>query len=344
MLFMILFLLPLFAFCEKLYVVERERSSLAVIEDNRLIGRIENLGNLNHATVKFYKGFAYVISRDGFLSKIDLKEDKLLKKIKVGQSSIGLDFFNDHVLIANYDPDTVVVLKVDLSPVETIKTSSRNVGIKAFSTGFVFSLMDKDQIWVVKGKEVKKYEGVGNMPFDALLYKDKYLVGFFKDSLLGILDLRSGEYKKIAIGGQGEPLFKIPHFGTWGIVDGLAFVPGVGERRLYLLNMEDLRLEGSISLPGLPVFAVASPNKRYIAVNFSGDREDYIALVDVSQRSIVVEVAVGKRIMHMRFSKDGERLYVSSYFDSKLRILSMPDMKILQEIDVHNPSGIFMVP
>lgn len=67
MLLIALLLLPIFAFCEKLYVVERERGSLAVIEEGRLRGEIGGLGNLNHATVKFYNGFAYVISRDGFL-------------------------------------------------------------------------------------------------------------------------------------------------------------------------------------------------------------------------------------------------------------------------------------
>lgn len=344
MLLIMLLLLPLLTFAEKLYVVERERGSLAAIEDGRLIGRIEGLGNLNHATVKFYRNFAYVISRDGFLSKIDTREDRLIERVKVGESGIGLDFFEGYVLVANYEPDTVVVLDENLKIVETLKTGSRNVGIKAFSSGFVFSLMDKDEIWVMKGKDIKKYEKVGSMPFDALLYRDKYLVGFFKDPFLGLLDLKSGEYRKIPVGGQGEVPFKIPHFGTWGIVDSLAYVPAVGERALYLLNMEKLRVEGKVLLSGLPVFAAASPNKRYIAVNFSGDREDYVALVDTVERRVVMEALVGKRVMHLRFSKDGKRLYISSYFDSKLRILSIPNLGILQELDLYNPSGIFVLP
>ncbi|MFN7066060.1 MAG: cytochrome D1 domain-containing protein, partial [Aquificaceae bacterium] len=250
MLLVMLLLLPILAFCEKLYVVERERGSLAVIEDGVLKGRIEDLGNLNHATVKFYKGFAYVISRDGLLSKIDPREDRLLRKVKVGQSGIGLDFFDGYVLIANYDPDTVVVLDEELKVIKTFNTGSRNVGIKAHSLGFVFSLMDKDEIWVVRGEEIKKYKGVGKMPFDALLYKDKYLVGFFGEPSLGLVDLRSDEYKKISIGGQGETVFKIPHFGTWGVVGSLAYVPAVGERGLYLLNLDEIKIEGRIDLSG----------------------------------------------------------------------------------------------
>lgn len=344
MLLIALLLLPIFAFCEKLYVVERERGALAVIEDGRLRGEIEGLGNLNHATVKFYNGFAYVISRDGFLSKIDTREGRLVKKVKVGNSGIGLDFFKEYVLVANYDPDSVVLLDRELNLVKTIKTDSRNVGIKAYSSGFVFALMDRDEVWIVEGEEVKRLRDVGKMPFDALLYEDKYLVGFFGEPSLGILDLRRGEYKKIALSSNGEAVFKIPHFGTWGVVDGMAYVPVVGERKLYILNLKELKPEGSISLPGLPVFVVASPDKRLLAVNFSGDREDYIALVDVSKRKVIREVKAGKRIMHMRFSKDGKRLYISSYFDSKLRVLSLPDLKSIQELEVPNPSGIFVLP
>ncbi|MFN3472293.1 MAG: cytochrome D1 domain-containing protein, partial [Aquificaceae bacterium] len=341
----VLLLLPIFAFCEKLYVVERERGALAVVEgDGRLKGEIEDLGNLNHATVKFHKGFAYVISRDGFLSKIDPKEDKLVKKVKVGNSGIGFDFFKEYVVVANYDPDTVVLLDKDLNIVKVIKTGSRNVGIKAYPSGFVFALMDKDEVWVVEGGGIKSYRDVGRMPFDALLYEDRYLVGFFGEPSLGILDLRKGEYSKVALKTEGEAVFKIPHFGTWGVVDGVAYVPAVGARRLYILNLKELKLEGSISLSGLPVFVVASPDKRFLAVNFSGDREDYIALVDVSERRVIKEVQVGKRIMHMRFSKDGKRLYASSYFDSKLKVLDLPDLKLVQELEIPNPSGVFVLP
>ena len=34
---------------------------------------------------------------------------------------------------------------------------------------------------------------------------------------------------------------------------------------------------------------------------------------EVCIRKVIREVKAGKRIMHMRFSKDGKRLYISSY-------------------------------
>ena len=84
------------------------------------------------------------------------REDRLVKRVKVGNSGIGLDFFKEYVLVANYDPDSVVLLERDLNLVKTIKTDSRNVGIKAYSSGFVCALMDRDEVWIVEGEKIKR--------------------------------------------------------------------------------------------------------------------------------------------------------------------------------------------
>lgn len=339
-----LLIIPLLVFAEKLYVVERERGALAVVEKGRLIREIKGLGNLNHATVKLWRGKAYLISRDGYLSQIDTDKDRLIKKVKVGESTIGIDFTDEHIVVANYEPRDVVVLDEDLKAVKRYETGSRNVGIKGFKGGFVFSLMDKDEIWLVKGERVKVFERVGEMPFDAFLKGNLYVVGFFKESGVGLLDTEREDYRKVSFSSQGEEVvFKIPHFGTWGVVGDRAFIPAVGERRLYVVSLKNFEVLGRVELPGLPVFAVASPEGRYVAVNFSSDMEDRIVLVDAEELRLVAQRDAGKRVMHMRFSSDGSRLYVSSYFDSKLKVLKVPELDILEEVSVPNPSGVFLI-
>jgi len=343
MLPLILFLLSIsLALAEKLYVVERERSSLAVVENGRLVKRIEALGNMNHATVKFWRGYAYVISRDGYLSKIDTKRDELVKRVKVGKSSIGIDFTDRYVIVANYDPDTVVVLDEELNVLREISTGSRNVGIKAYKTGFLFSLMDKDEVWWVREEEVLKF-AVGKMPFDALLFGDHYLVGFFKDEGIGLIDLKEKSYKSLKFKREGkEVVFKIPHFGTWGVFKDTAYVPAVGERKIYVVSLKDVKVLREIALSGLPVFVAVSPEGKHIAVNFSGDKENFVALYDLGSEKLLGEVQAGKRIMHLRFSKDGKRLYLTSYFESKLKVFEVPTLKLLHEVDIPNPSGVFL--
>lgn len=59
---------------EKIFVVERESSSLAVIKNDKFKNRMENFRNTNHSVVKFYKDEAYAISRDGYVIKFDPKK------------------------------------------------------------------------------------------------------------------------------------------------------------------------------------------------------------------------------------------------------------------------------
>jgi len=341
-------LIPAYSSAEKLYVIERERGGLSVLEEKRWAGRIEDLGNTNHAIVKFYRGSGYVITRDGYISKLDLASNRLIKKVKVGESSIGLDFADGFVAVANYDPKDVVILDLDLNIVKRIKTDSRNVGIKAKERFLIFSLMDKDEIWVLdstKGFETYRvFKDVGAMPFDALIAGETYIVGFFKEPAFGILDLKSLDYKKKVLKEGGEVPFKIPHFGTWGILGDRTFIPAVGERKVYVIDLKKLEYHSHIDLIGLPVFVVASPDGRHLSVNYSGEKEDFITIIDGVNLCVLKDIKIGRRVMHIRPSRDGSWLYVSSYFDGKVKVLRKGQWDIEAEIDVPTPSGIFIVP
>ncbi|MDQ7037983.1 MAG: cytochrome D1 domain-containing protein, partial [Aquificota bacterium] len=260
----------------QVWVVERERGALAVLED-RGITEIKGLGNLNHATVKFRKGYAYVISRDGYVSLIDTDKKKLIRRVKVGESSIGLTFCGNRVAVANYDPGTVVILDEDLRVIRVLETGSRNVGIKSWEGKLVFSLMDRDEIWVLScdGERLATFR-VSPMPFDALLHEGVYLVGFFGSGKVGFLDLKTMTYRETVLGGPEEAVLKVPHFGTWGVTESTAYIPAVGERKVYILDLRTRKVKGSIEVPGLPVFVVLSPDGRFIAVSFSGDKEDFV--------------------------------------------------------------------
>jgi len=337
------------AFAEKLYVVERERGSLAVIQNGSLIGEIRELGNLNHSIVKTSGDYSYCIARDGYFSKIDNKTDRIIKKIKPGKSGIGFNFVKDYIVIAHYDPKKVTVLTKDLEIKKVINTGSRNVGIKPYKNLIVFSLMDKDQIWVLDADKdfevVHRVKNAGKMPFDALIYKNRYIVGFFKERGVGILDLDNFVYKKAVFrsGNKQEIVFKIPHFGMWGVFGKKALIPAVGEKRAYVVDIDGMKVIKHIDLPGLPVFVSVSPNNEIAVVNFSGDKDHLLSVIDLKKLKVIKTFPAGKRVMHMRFSKDGKKLYLSSYFDNSLKIYDTESWKLSKEITVPTPSGIFIV-
>ncbi len=346
MLYLILLLLAAVAYSQKVYVVERERSSVAVIEEDRVTGEIRNLGNLNHATLKFSGDRAYLVSRDGYISLIDTRRDQLLGRRKVGESTIGFTFCDGKVVVANYEPYRVVFLSTDLELLGEIETGSRNVGVKGYGSSVLFSLMDRDEVWLVNCENLsveRVFEGVGEMPFDALLSGDRYIVGFFGESAVGILDLSRMKFRKVRFSQEGrEVVFKIPHFGTWGIYGNVAFIPAVGERKIHVVDLERFAYMGSIDLPGLPVFVAVSPDGRYVAVNFSGDREDFLTLIDRASGRILRTAKLGRRILHFRFTSDSRFIYLSSYYENRVKKVSLPDLKVIGEMRVPTPSGVFL--
>jgi len=346
MLHLILILLLTCAYAQKIYVVERERGSVAVIAGDRVVGEIRNLGNLNHATLKFMNDYAYVVSRDGFISRIDTERDQLIKSVKVGESTIGFTFCGDKVVVANYEPYTVVFLSAELEPLQEIRTGSRNVGIKSYRNRVIFSLMDRDEVWLLScdSPSSRKVLGsVGKMPFDALLSGDRYIVGFFGEGSVGILDLTTMKFRKVSFRQEGrEVVFKIPHFGTWGIHGELAYIPAVGERKIHVVDLKRFEYIRSIDLPGLPVFVAVSPDGRYIAVNYSGDRENFLTIISRKEGRILRTLELGERILHFRFTADSRFLYVSSYYENSVKKVSVPDLRILRELRVPTPSGVFI--
>ncbi len=338
-------LIVFFSFAEKIYVVERERGAVLVIEKD-LLKEIKGVGNTNHAILKFKGKFAYLVSRDGYISKIDTERDSLLRKVKVGDSSIGFTFCKGKISVANYSPKNVVILSEDLEVLKKISTGSRNVGIKSFGNLLIFSLMDRDEVWVIdcsSMKVIKRFRNVGKMPFDALLSGNRYIVGFFGENSVGVLDLSNMTFRKVKFGKRGrEIVLKIPHFGLWGVCGTVAYIPAVGERKIHIVDLKRFEYIGSIEVPGLPVFVSVSPDGKYLGVNFSGDSENLFALIDRIKGKVLKAKKLGKRILHFRFSPNGKSVYVSSYFENQVKRVSIPDLEVLDVREVPTPSGIFL--
>jgi len=334
---------------ELLFVVERERGSLARIVDREIVGHISGLGDTSHATVKFHNGDGYCISRDGILTRFSPTTGDIIAQRNVGKSSIGFTFAGDYIAIANYNPHTVVFLDHDLKEVHRMATGSRNVGLKSDGRFLFFSLMDKDEIRVVdvarKFTLHKKFTNVGGMPFDALLADNTYIAGMFKGGALGVVDTESMTLTRVSLAtGPSRIPLKVPHFGTWGVVGDTAYIPAVGEPRLYRYNLKTHTLQGHIAVAGSPVFAAVSPDGQYLAVNYSGKAENLVSLVNVAENAVVRTVASGNRVMHLRFAHDGQVLFVSSYFDNRVTLHGVPKLKEKRTLTVPTPSGIFLAP
>ena len=339
---------------EKFFVVERESESLATIYNGVKRTNIEGMHNMNHGVVKFEGNDGYVISRDGYVIKFDPVSEKILAEYKTSKSAIGFVVGANYVAVANYDDKSVDILSRDLKPIDKIQTGSKNVGIKIYTDYLIFSQMDNDIISIFKdmgaGKALpdfklhKEFKDVGELPFDAMIKDEKYIVGFFTSKFFGVLDLKKMEYNKIDIflDENRQMVLKVPHFGFWSISGDKVFVPAVGDNKVLVYD-NDFKFIKNIKTQGLPVFTSLSPDKKYLAVTYSGENFPTIQIIDTQSLEIIHTFNFDGKVLHLRWSETSPQLYVSVNDSNKIAVIHTKEWFLNREIfNVKKPSGIFI--
>ncbi|MDY0234019.1 MAG: cytochrome D1 domain-containing protein [Sulfurimonas sp.] len=338
---------------EKIFVVEREDSSLAVIEKGLTKSHIKGVHNMNHGVVKFYGKDGYIISRDGYVIKFDPEEEVILKEKKTSDSAIGFTVAKNFIAVANYAKKSVDILDRDLNPLQSFETGSKNVGIKQYKNYLVFSQMNNDKITVLKDKNegkglpdfeiYKEFTDVGVMPFDAMIKDNNFITGFFQSDHFGVVDLDTMKYSKIDILlDDRKPVLKVPHFGFWSIGGGHVFIPAVGNNKV-LVYTPDFKFEKVIETEGLPVFTALSPDKKFLAVTFSGEKFPILQIIDTTTLEVIKRFEFDGKVLHVRWSNIRPNLYVSVNDTNKVAVLNTNSWYLSREIfQIKKPSGIFI--
>jgi protein NirF len=343
---------------EKYFVVQRESSSLAVIENGIKTSTIKNMHNMNHGVVKFKDNDGYAISRDGYVIKFDPITEKILAQYKTSKSAIGFVIGKDYVAVANYDDKSVDILDRDLKPLQKIKTNSKNVGIKIYKDFLIFAQMDNDKISVYANvggvygtkdntpyfKLYKEFKNVGELPFDAMIQDNKYIVGFFISKYFGVVDLDNFTYKKVKIflDEKRQMVLKVPHFGFWSIGGDKVFVPAVGDNKVLVYDM-NFDFVKNIKTEGMPVFTSLSPDKKYLAVTYSGKKFPVIQIIDTKTLKIIKRFEFKGKVLHVRWSKTKPQLYVSVNGENMVVVINTKLWYRARDIlNIQKPSGIFI--
>ncbi len=349
-------------------VIERATGSVQVIETttNSSLGRIEGLGDLSHASAVYSRDeqYAYIFGRDGGLTKIDIINKKIIKRIMQSGNSIGGAISQDGRLVAvsNYKPGGVKIFDAEtLDLVADIPANyakgqqSKVIGlVDAPGQKFVFSLWDAGEIWVADMSDtarpkITKFKDIGINPYDALITPDGryYIAGLFGEDGMALLDLWNLDagVKRILDGyGKGEqklPVYKMPHLEGWAIAGNFAFVPAVGHHEVLVINMLDWTEAGRIKVHGQPVFVMAQPDGRYIWVNFAIPDNDTLQVIDTQSLDIIQTLTPGKGVLHMEFEPRGGEVWASVRDEDRLAIFDTRTFKQLTTFAAKKPSGIF---
>nr|WP_227712517.1 cytochrome D1 domain-containing protein [Marinobacter zhanjiangensis] len=351
-------------------VIERASGSVLVVETtgNSVLGRVEGLGDLSHASVVYSRDgrYGYVFGRDGGLTKVDLLTRSITERVMQSGNSIGGAISQDgrYVAVSNYEPGGVKVfdsetlaLVADVpatyTNAEGETAQSKTVGlVDAPGNQFVFSLFDAGEIWTLDmaadSHEITRYDA-GDAPYDGLITPDGryYIAGLFGEDGLSMLDLwepQAGVTDILPGYGKGEqklPVYKMPHLEGWAIADGRAFVPAVGHHQVLVADMNDWSLMDRIDVQGQPVFVMASPDNRQIWVSFAHPDNDVIQVIDARTRKIIHTLEPGKAVLHMEFTPRGERVWVSARDSNRVTVYDTRTLDPVATLSAENPSGIF---
>jgi protein NirF len=349
-------------------VIERASGSLQIVDTSAraAIARVTGLGDVSHASVVYSRDarFAYVFGRDGGVSKVDLLQSGIEKRIIQAGNSIGGAISQDGRLVAaqNYTPGGVKIFSSStLELVADIPAAyadgsqrSKVIGLAdAPGNRFVFSLFDAGEIWIAdladpRNPKLEKFKA-GSQPYDGLVTPDGhwYIAGLFGEDGLALLDLWHPEkgVRRILEGyGKGEeklPVYKMPHLRGWALAGRQAFVPAIGRHEVLVVDNASWQETGRVALAGQPVFVIARPDGRHVWVNFAYPDNGKVQVIDTETLAVVRTLEPGQAVLHMEFAPRGEAVWVSARDDDRVVVYDTATFERLAEIPADKPSGIF---
>ncbi|RTR04479.1 cytochrome D1 domain-containing protein [Halomonas nitroreducens] len=352
-------------------VVERATGSLLLVDttEQAVLDRIEGLGDLSHASVKFSRDgrHAFVFGRDGGLSRVDLLTGEVTARVMQAGNSIGGAISQDGrlVAVANYAPGGVRVFDSEtLAPVAEIPATYRAedgsrqrakvVGlVDAPGNRFVYSLFDAGEIRLLdmsgESPTERRFTAIGEQPYDALIDPTGryYLAGLFGEDGLALLDLwhpERGVQRILPDYGRGEerlPVYKMPHLEGWALANGSAWLPAVGRHEVLVADEADWTLVDRIAVQGQPVFVMSRPDERQVWVNFAHPDNDVVQVIDTESREVVSTLSPGEAVLHMEFTPRGEHVWISARDSDRVRVYDTRTFEVLAELASESPSGIF---
>jgi mono/diheme cytochrome c family protein/DNA-binding beta-propeller fold protein YncE len=319
--------------------------------------------------------FVYFASRDGWISKYDIYNMKIVSEVRAGINTRNLAVSSDgkYAIVGNYLPHNVVILDTkDLSPIKMIATKS-NEGVSSRVSAvynapprhsFIVALKDVKEAWEIPysdqgGVEDKLESSKVTKPFPVRRIKtEDYLDDFFFDpdyiNLIGtarnshngqVINLDSK--KKVAT----IELTGMPHLGsgiTWSYQGKEVFAsPNIKEGKVTVIEMKNWQVIKEIKTEGPGFFMRSHSKSPYAWADvFFGPNKEKIHVIDKSTLEIIKTLAPapGKNAAHVEFTKDGKYVLLSVWDDDgELIVYNAKTLEIVKRMPMKKPSGKYNV-
>ena len=350
---------------ELMVVVEKDDEKLLVIDGttHKNVGRVHDVGFQPHTSVFSSNAkFIYIISRDGWLTKINLETLEPVISVSVGENSRGTAITNNdkYVAVGNYAPGNLVILDaVSMKILKTIpltmdvngkEVKSRAGAVVEDGNRIIVALKDANSVWAIDTDKpnfpvTHKFADIGNnVPalHDAFLTPGgkHYIVASQGSKTAWVLDLAT--MKPIAEVETGET----PHTGPGAAWGNFIYVPALGEGLITVIDTTTWKPAKYIKTggPGLFVRSYSKdPSYPYVWADTAfGDHKDEIYVIDARINEIVKTIipVKGESSWHPEFTYDGKFVYVVSQSANEVEVYDAYSFDLVKRIPSNTPSAI----
>ncbi len=323
-------------------LVERGKSSIWVLENEKILGKF-NVSNV-HGGIKFSKSQVFIPSRDGWVSKVDLKDAKFKRKIRpcIYLRNIDVSADGKYVLASCWLPESIVILdKISLKPVKVLKLDGKISAIYSLykKSQAVFTFRDKQGIYILNLKDFNIKSFPTKSPITGFFIDpfDRYIIGSSKkEKKLQVYSLKDGNLVFESSIPSMPHLFSVA---VWYQNGNFYFATRhIKSPVLSIWRMYNWKLEKQIKLSGAGFFVRTHPDTPYLWTDVSSDKVALINKRNLHHKEITI--VSGKRYLHTEFSGDGNIAYLSIYDkDGYLVLLNSKTLKQIKKFPASLPVG-----
>lgn len=349
-------------------VTEREAQRIAVFDGDAhaLLGRVAS-GYRAHgyAFDPANERWAFNISRDGWLYKIDLYSLQPVTRIRVGLDSRGLAISDDgkYVIAGNFAPTTAVILEAaTLQPLKLLRTEgygpdgawvqsrvaiTSDIAPDLVGPYFIIALKEAGQVWRIDYSQpdfpVTKLADAGRILHDGFLSPDnkRFYLAAQEDSRMVVIDIENMTVvTRIDTGDT-------PHPGsgaTWA-ANGTHYgaTTHAGEGLVTIWDLTDNQIAAMIPTSGPGLFIRTHDQTPYVwADTMFATVANRIYVIDKSSHKVVHVIEEGTQPLHPEFTDDGRFVYIADWQDEVIRVYdaeTFARVAVLEGLD--SPTGIF---
>ena len=341
--------------------------------------------NALHGGPKYSKNgrYVYFASRDGWITKFDLYNLKVIADIRAGINSrnVAVSADEKYVIVGNNLPHTAVILDArDLSPVKVIPVVNKQgkssrvsaVYTAAPRNSFILALKDFPEVWEIpyKKRNIFVHDYRQEMPeFTGEVFSIRriklpnYLDDFFFDQqykyIIGAARpagerLPQGiEVVKISSGRKVADidLNGMPHLSSgisWQYQDTrIIATPNIKAANVSFIDTRNWKIIKTVETLGPGFFMRSHARSPYAWVDvFFGPHKDVVHIIDKKTLEIVKTLtpAPGKTAAHVEFTKDGQYALLSIWDDDGAVIVyNANTLEEVKRLPMKKPSGKYNV-